>query len=81
MGCINVSVQRIGKNLNISTNKISESPIISVEDITERFTVDCSILCDIISMLYLYVNPDILWINETNISQFDIISNVKWEIK
>lgn len=81
MGCINVNVQRIGKNLNIFTDKISESPTIYVEDITERFTIDCSILCDIISMFYLYVKPNPVWINKTNSSKFNITSNTKWKIK
>lgn len=81
MGCINVNVQRIGKNLNISTDKISESPIISVVDTTGRFTIDCSILCEIIKLFYLTVSTTSLSLDALGSEEsFTIKSNTFWTI-
>ena len=81
MGCINVNVQYLSENINVFTDKISESPTISILDTTERITIDCSILCEIINLLYLTVSTTSLSLDVLGSEEsFTIKSNTLWTI-
>lgn len=79
---ITVTANRISERLDISARVLNEGIKISVKPIGNRIIVACSLVCTINRTPYLNVNPDYVWLTPEMLSsgEFDIISNVSWNI-
>lgn len=71
MGCLSVNIRDEGQHLNVG-----------VKMVNPPLSVSCSLVCDVNSEFYLYVEPDVIWLTPDMVSEeFDIRSNVRWVIK
>lgn len=80
-GCLSVTANRIGERLNISASVLNEEIKMSVKPVGNRVIVVCSLVCTNRTPC-LNVNPDYVWLTPDMLSsgEFDIISNVSWNI-
>ena len=63
--------------------KCLDDPIhVSAAPLYDDIIVRCSLICTINKSAYLNVNPDYVWLTPDMLSsgEFDIISNIKWNI-
>ena len=81
-GCLTVSAFRVGRKVSVSASNIGDGIKVSVKPIDKRVVVSCSLICTINNTPYLNVNPDYVWLTPDILSsgEFDIISNVDWNI-
>lgn len=81
-GCLSVSANRIDKRINVNANILNEELKVIVKPIRRRIIVTCSLICSVNKTSYLNVNPDYVWLTPDMLSsgEFDIISNVSWNI-
>ena len=81
-GCLHVSANRIDKNINVDASILNECLNVTVKPIGKNIIVTCSLICAINKTPYLNVNPDYVWLTPEMLSsgEFDIISNVSWNI-
>lgn len=81
-GCLDISVHRIGDKIKVSANNLNEDIKIFVKPIRNKVIVTCSLICTINKSAYLNVNPDYVWLTPDMLSsgEFDIISNINWNI-
>lgn len=71
MGCLSVNIRDEGQHLNVG-----------VKMVNPPLSVSCSLVCDVNSEFYLYVEPDVIWLTPDMVSEeFDIRSNVRWVIE
>lgn len=79
---LNVLASRIGKGLNVVANRIGEDIIVSVWNTKPSLVISCGIVCSVEqSEYYLRVSPDYVWLTPDMLSgEFEIYSNVDWEI-
>lgn len=55
---------------------------VGVKMVNPPLSVSCSLVCDVNSEFYLYVEPDVIWLTPDMVSEeFDIRSNVRWVIE
>lgn len=81
-GCLNISVHRIDDKIKVSVNNLNEDIKIFVKPIRKKIIITCSLICTINKTPCLKVNPDYVWLTPDMLSsgEFDIISNVNWNI-
>lgn len=81
-GCLYVDANRIGGRVSVSASIVNESPNVLVKPIGKKVFVTCSLICTINKTPHLNVNPDYVWLTPEMLSsgEFDIISNVSWNI-
>ena len=81
-GCLSVSAYRLGSRIKVSASNLNDNIKISVRPISKKIIVTCSLICTINKSAYLNVNPDYVWLTPDMLSsgEFDIISNVNWNI-
>lgn len=81
-GCLSVSANRIDKRINVDASILNEGLNVAVKPIGKKVIVTCSLICTINKTPYLNVNPDYVWLTPDMLSsgEFDIISNVNWNI-
>lgn len=79
---MSIDADRIGGSINLSANIFNESLNILVKPIDKRVIVTCSLICTINKTPYLNVNPDYVWLTSDMLAsgEFDIITNVNWNI-
>ena len=79
---ISVTADKISGRLNISAYILNEGLKVSAKPIGNKVIVACSLVCTINKSAYLNVNPDYIWLTPDMLSsgEFDIISNVNWNI-
>lgn len=79
---IGVSAKRIGIKPNITACIIDSKPNITCKPIGKKLDVTCSLVCTVNKATYLNVKPDYVWLTPDMLSsgEFDIISNVNWNI-
>lgn len=77
-----VSAYRLGSRIKVSASNLNDNIKISVRPIGKKIIVTCSLICAINKTPYLNVNPDYVWLTPDMLSsgEFDIISNVNWNI-
>lgn len=81
-GCLSVSALRIGGRLNVSACVLNEGIKVSAKLIGRKIIVACSLICTVNKTPYLNVSPNYVWLTPDMLSsgEFDIISNVNWNI-
>lgn len=82
MGCLSVNIRDEGQHLNVGVKMVN--PLLAVESrlLNAPLSVNCSLICDVNSEFYLYVEPDVIWLTPDMVSEeFDIRSNVRWKIE
>ena len=81
-GCLSVSAYKVGDTFKVEANPINKELNISARPIGKKIIVTCSLICTINKSAYLNVNPDYVWLAPDMLSsgEFDIISNVNWNI-
>lgn len=69
-GCLYVDANRIDGKVGVSAS------------VGKKIIVTCSLICTISKSAYLNVNPDYVWLTPDMLSsgEFDIITNVSWNI-
>ena len=79
---VRIIANRIGNTLKIEANPINKELNISARPIDKKVIVTCSLVCTINRTPYLNVNPDYVWLTPDMLSsgEFDIISNINWNI-
>lgn len=79
---MSVAANRIGGRIILSASVLNEGLKVSVKPIGSKVIVACSLICTINKTPYLNVNPDYVWLTPDMLSsgEFDIISNVNWNI-
>lgn len=79
---IDVTARRIGDILNVSSSVVGSNIEVAAKPTGHNLVVTCSLICTINKSLYLNVNPDYVWLTPDMLSsgEFDIISNVDWNI-
>lgn len=91
MSCIDVSIRRIGEDVNVSVCKIggievscfnAHQPIqVLVRSLYNGLNVTCGLVCSTGQGAYLRVSPDYVWLTPDMLTgEFDIYSNVVWRI-
>lgn len=81
MSCLSLSVINLGNKINIVTSKANSSIAIMVNRVNQSLTITCSLVCLVNRGAYLRVKPDYVWLTPDMLSnEFDIYSNVGWEI-
>ena len=69
--------------MSVSAKRIDSKIIeISAKRIDSKISISCSLICTINKSAYLHVNPNYVWLTPDMLSsgEFDIISNVNWNI-
>lgn len=82
MGCLSVNIRDEGQHLNVGIKMVN--PLLAVESrlLNAPLSVSCSLICDVNSEFYLYVEPDVIWLTPDMVSEeFDIRSNASWKIE
>ena len=70
IGCLTVSAYRVGDGLNVKGNRVGDG-----------LNVFCCVVCTVNKVSYLRVDPDYVWLTPDMLSgEFDIVSNVNWNI-
>ena len=79
---MSVSAYRLGSGIKVSASNLNDNIKISVRPICKKIIVTCSLICTINKSEYLRVNPNYVWLTPDMLSsgEFDIISNVNWNI-
>lgn len=79
---IDTFAKKVSNSPNVITSIIDSRPVISCKPLGKRIIVTCSLVCTINKSAYLNVNPDYVWLTPDMLSsgEFDIISNVSWNI-
>ena len=79
---IDIFSKKANNSPNIIASIIDNKPIISCKPLGKRIIVTCSLVCTVSNDAYLDVNPDHVWLTPDVLSsgEFDIISNVNWNI-
>lgn len=79
---IHVNANKIGKSIQCEAEILNKKLNISVSRLGERLNVSTHLICTINKSAYLNVNPDYVWLTPDMLSsgEFDIISNVNWNI-
>lgn len=79
---VKVIANKIGDTFKVEAYPINKELNISVRPIGKKVIVTCSLICTINKSAYLNVNPDYVWLTPDMLSsgEFDIISNVSWNI-
>lgn len=79
---VKILANKIGDTFKIEANPINDELNISVRPIGKKVIIVCSLICTINKTPRLDVNPDYVWLTPDMLSsgQFDIISNVDWNI-
>lgn len=92
MSCIDVSIRRIGEDINVSVGKIggievscfnAHQPIqVKVRSLYNELNITCGLVCSTGQGYYLRVVPDTVWLSPEEMSSatFDIFSNDTWKI-
>ena len=80
MSCIIVSVERVGKPMEVSADRIGSPMEVSASRIGKPMEVSARLVCTINSEFYLRVSPDIVWL-DPNDATFFVESNVNWRIE
>lgn len=81
ISCLSVSCKRIGKDLDVIAWRIGLIPDVRCHQINKGLQVTCSLVCTVNRDAYLMVEPDYVWLTPDMIGrEFDIISNVNWNI-
>lgn len=81
-GCLSVAANRVGRRICIYASVLDKGVKVSVKPVGKNIIVTCSLICTINKSAYLNVNPDYVWLTPDMLSsgEFDIISNVNWNI-
>lgn len=70
IGCLTVSVNRVGDGLKVNVNRVGDG-----------LKVDCCLVCTANKVSYLRVEPEYVWLTPDMLSgEFDVVSNVSWNI-
>lgn len=79
---MSVSAYKVGNKLTVDASIINDDIKVSIKTIGRKVIVTCSLICTINKSAYLNVNPDYIWLTPDMLSsgEFDIISNVSWNI-
>ena len=79
---LSVKANRIGGKINVAASIINNKLSVTAKPIGKRVIITCSLVCTINKSAYLNVNPDYVWLTPDMLSsgEFDIISNVNWNI-
>lgn len=79
---VKVIANKISDTFKVEANPINKELKLSVRPIGKKVIVACSLICTINKSAYLNVNPDYVWLTPDMLSsgEFDIISNVNWNI-
>lgn len=79
---VKVIANKIGDTFKVEANPRNKELNLSVRPIGKKVIVACSLVCTINKSAYLNVNPDYVWLTPDMLSsgEFDIISNVDWNI-
>lgn len=79
---VKVIANKIGDTFKVEAYPINKELNLSVRHISNKIIVTCSLICTINKSAYLNVNPDYVWLTPDILSsgEFDIISNVNWNI-
>lgn len=71
MGCIKANVGLVNKHLSATINKVSEG-----------LKANIGVVCTPNTDAYIKVSPNILWfLNEHEILDVGVMSNIKWIVK
>ena len=79
---IDISAKRTGIEPSIIAYIIDSKSNITCKPIGKKLDVTCSLVCTVNKATYLNVKPDYVWLTPDMLSyrEFDIISNVNWNI-
>lgn len=79
---IDIIARRLGDILNVSSSVVGSNVEVTAKPIGHTLVVTCSLICTINKTPYLKVNPDYVWLTPDMLSsgEFDIISNLNWNI-
>ena len=79
---VKVIANKIGDTFKVEAYPINKELNLSVRPIGKKVIVACSLICTINKSAYLNVDPDYVWLTPDMLSsgEFDIISNVNWNI-
>lgn len=71
MGCLNIKAGRIGEGLNVSSRRVGEG-----------LKVSCGLVCSVNAARVLKVEPEYIFLMETNnyTEEVCVISNVEWKV-
>ena len=74
-------INRVGKGLNAEVYRLGKPPMGAVSKIGMGLKGNVNLVCSVGKVLYLRVNPDVVWLTPDMLSgEFDIYSNVVWKI-
>ena len=82
MGCLSVNIRDEGQHLNVGVKMVN--PLLAVDSrlLNAPLNASCSLICDVNSEFYLYVETDVIWLTPDMVSEeFDIRSNASWKIE
>lgn len=79
---IDIIARKLGDILNVSSSVVGSNVEVTAKPIGHTLVVTCSLICTINKTPYLKVNPDYVWLTPDMLSsgEFDIISNLNWNI-
>lgn len=81
LGCLQGSIERVGKGLNGNISRLMEGLRGGVERIGRGLSGNIGLVCYSDRDAYLRISTDTIWLTSDVISEeFDIISNVVWII-
>lgn len=83
MSCLSARVTLIPQELNASVKLTQERVSARVIDAAEHLRASVGLLCGFVKTDYLNVRPTVVWLTPENLftGDFDIESNVEWEIE
>lgn len=79
---IDIFAKKTSSSPNVMVDIIDNRPIISCKPLGKRIIVTCSLICTVSNDAYLDVNPNYVWLTPDMLAsgEFDIVSNVNWNI-
>lgn len=79
---IDIFAKKTSSSPNVMVDIIDNRPIVSCKPLGKRIIVTCSLVCTVSNDAYLDVNPNYVWLTSDMLAsgEFDIISNINWNI-
>lgn len=79
---IDIFAKKVSNSPNVTSSTIDNKPVVSCKPLGKRIIVTCSLVCTVNNTAYLDVNPDYVWLTPDMLysGEFDIVSNVNWNI-